>query len=255
MKKQLAALAGLGVMGATALAAPPALATTQEQIAAASRLTPPTVGPEFAVVCKKKSELADTEPTFHAVLPDATTPSSGVSIEFRLSKVTSGQPRRVVATGTADTFGSGVANWTPDYAAIGDLTDGTWTIAAREVLTPSDGSRVQTSRWSGAQRFQVDTEIPESPTVTLNPDGSLSLAAKGAAGFVWSFGGSIPSFGAGQEICVTSGDENGGTIVANHRGAARLVTGMTGPMFFTVAAYGPSGQLSAVSTQVIGFPG
>lgn len=159
-----------------------------------------------------------------------------------------------MATGTADTFGSGVANWTPDYATIGDLTDGTWTIAAREVVTPGDGSRAQTSRWSDGKRFQVDTEIPESPTVTLNADGSLSLAAKGAAGFVWSFG-AIPVFGAGQEICVTSGDENGGTIVANHRGAARLVTGMTGPMFFTVAAYSPSGQLSAVSTQVIGFPG
>ena len=93
-----------------------------------------------------------------------------------------------MATGTADTFGSGVANWTPDYATIGDLTDGTWTIAAREVVTPGDGSRAQTSRWSDGKRFQVDTEIPESPTVTLNADGSLSLAAKGAAGFVWSFG-------------------------------------------------------------------
>lgn len=241
-------------MAATGMTAPSAIAATTASAAAVTHLVAPVVGPQLAVLCHQKLFLDSAEPTFHAVLPDDARLQTGVSIQFRLTRVGGGEPRQArVATATVSTENSGVADWTPDYTRVGDLEDGTWAIAARELVTSSDGAHVQTSRWSGAKRFVVNTVVPATPTVTLNTDGSLTLAAPGATGFLWTFG-ALPVFGEGQEICVSSGDANGGTILAN-KGKARLVTGMTGPMFFTVVAYGPSGQWSAMWHEVIGFPG
>lgn len=257
MRKVLAALGGVCVLGSAALTVPPALAAPGRSPAVTSRAATPVVAPQYETLCHNKPFVGSAEPTFHAALPDDATPRTGVSIQFRLTRAIGGEPRRsVVSTATVDTYGSGVANWTPDYSRLGDLEDGQWAVAAREIVTPADGGRQQVSRWSAAERFKVDTAVPATPTITLNSDGSLTIESAGAAGFVWSFGGPLASFTSGEEICtVTSGDSNSGTVPANRRGVARLVTGMTGPMFFTVAAYGPSDQRSDAVTQIIGFPG
>lgn len=255
MKKHLAALGGICVLGVAAAAAPSAVAATAVSSPATTRLAAPQVNPQFGLRCHKALYLNSSEPTFHAALTDDALRRPGVSIQFRLTRVAGGEPRRAnVAIGTVDTHSANAANWTPDYGRVGDLEDGAFAIAVRTVLTPDDGGPVTTSGWSVPTRFTIATATPATPTVTMNADGSLNLTSPGATGFLWSFGRPLVTFTGGQEICVTSQDSNGGTILANH-GRARLATDMTGPMFFTVAAYGPSGQVSGVSNQVIGFPG